>query len=161
MNTTTKRPRKKMLPKSYSVSITCRSTATEAFKKINDVAAWWTEDFKGRSKNMNDEFTVSFGATWMTHEVIELIPGKKIVWMVTDCYKHWLKKNKQEWKGTTLKWEISGGMGETQITFTHVGLLPGIECYDGCEKAWNYYIRESLLSLLENGKGMPEQKTVL
>lgn len=150
-----------MLPKSYSVSITCGGTATEAFKKINDVAAWWTEDFKGRSKIINDEFTVSFGDTWMTHEVIELIPGEKIVWMVTDCYKHWLKKNKKEWRGTTLKWEISDGREGTQITFTHVGLLPGIECYDGCEKAWNYYIRESLLSLLENGKGMPEGKTVL
>jgi hypothetical protein len=36
--------------------------------------------------------------------------------------------------------------------------VPGIECYNGCEKAWDFYIQESLLQLLNEGKGMPEKK---
>ena len=144
----------------YSVEIAIDVTAMEAFKKINDITSWWTKDFEGSSENLNDEFTVRFGSTWITQKVVEQVPGEKIVWHVTDCHKDWLK-NKKEWLGTTLKWEISAEQQKTRIAFTHVGLLPGIECYDGCEKAWNYYIRESLLNLLAKSKGKPEQKIIL
>jgi hypothetical protein len=55
-----------------------------------------------------------------------------------------------------MSWEISTEKNSTQIRFTHIGLVPGIECYKGCEKAWNFYINESLFKLLKKGKGMPE-----
>jgi hypothetical protein len=86
-----------------------------------------------------------------------LIPGKKITWQVIDCYKHWLK-DKKEWKGTAITWKISAKENETQIDFTHIGLAPGVECYKGCEGAWNFYIKESLFQLLTEGKGEPELK---
>jgi hypothetical protein len=57
-----------------------------------------------------------------------------------------------------MNWEIAPANNGTQINFTHIGLVPGIECYNGCEKAWNFYVNESLLKLLTEGKGIPELK---
>jgi Activator of Hsp90 ATPase homolog 1-like protein len=144
-----------MKKQDYTVSITVNATAQEAFKSINSVSKWWTEDLEGRSQKLNDEFTVHFGETFITMKIVELVPDKKIVWHVTDCYKHWLK-DKKEWKDTRMNWEISTKKDATQITFTHIGLVPGLECYDGCENAWGQYINGSLFKLLTKGKGVPE-----
>ena len=143
-----------MKTQDYSVSIVANATAEEAFKNINNVPGWWTTFFEGHSEKLNDVFTVRFGETFITVKIIELIPYKKIRWQVIDCYKHWLK-DKKEWKDTTMSWEISIAKNATQISFTHIGLVPGIECYNGCEKAWNFYIKESLFKLLAEGKGIP------
>ena len=116
-----------------------------------------TKVFEGNSEKTGDVFTVRFGETFITIKVVELIPDKKIVWQVIDCYKHWLK-DKKEWQGTRISWEISAEENGTQIKFTHIGLVPGIECYNGCEKAWNFYLNESLYKLLTEEKGVPELK---
>jgi hypothetical protein len=144
-----------MKEQDYHTSITVTATAQEAFKSINRVFDWWTTVFEGNSEKQGDVFTVHFGETYITVKIVELIPGKNIIWQVIDCYKHWLK-DKKEWLGTKMIWEISAEENGTQISFTHVGLVPGIECYNGCEKAWNFYINESLFKLLTEEKGVPE-----
>jgi len=143
-----------MKKQDYTISITVDTTAQEAFNSINSVSKWWTENLEGSSQKPDDEFTVRFGETFITVKIVELIPNKKILWHVIDCYKHWLK-DKKEWKDTTMSWEISAEKNATQISFTHIGLVPGIECYNGCEKAWNFYVKESLFKLLTEGKGIP------
>ncbi len=146
-----------MKKQDYNTSITVNATAQEAFKNINNVSKWWTEDLEGHAEKLNDVFTVRFGETFITMKIVELIPNKKILWHVIDCYKHWLK-DKKEWKDTSMSWEISTEKNATQISFTHIGLVPGIECYKGCEKAWDQYIKGSLFRLLTEGKGIPELK---
>jgi len=144
-----------MATKDYSTTILIDQTPATVFNAINNISGWWTANFEGHSKDLNDVFTVHFGETFITIKIVESIPGKKILWHVIDCYKHWLK-DKKEWKGTTINWEISAEKNATKINFTHKGLIPGIECYDGCEKAWNFYVKESLFKLLTEGKGIPE-----
>ncbi|MBP6730589.1 MAG: SRPBCC domain-containing protein [Chitinophagales bacterium] len=139
----------------YRISVTVNATAHQTFEAINSVTKWWTEDFKGDTKKLNDEFTATFGETYITSKVTELLSGKKIVWLVTDCNKHWLK-NKKEWVGSTMVWELEEAGNKTKINFTHVGLVPGLECYNGCENAWNGYIKSSLLKLINEGKSTPE-----
>ena len=146
-----------MKKQDYHVSISVKATAAEVFKSINNVSKWWSEDLEGNSQKQDDEFTVRFGETSITVQLVELIPYRKIGWYVTDCYKHWLK-DKKEWKGTKMVWEILSGGDMTQINFTHIGLVPGLECYGGCEKAWDFYIKDSLFKLLTEGKGKPELK---
>src|SRR5687768_16127350 len=111
----------KMRKKDYSVAITVSATQKETFKKINTISKWWTEDLEGSPQKLNDHFTVRFGETWITSKVVDMIPDKKIVWLVTDCNKHWLK-NKKEWRGTNMNWDISTVDEKTQVTFTHTGL---------------------------------------
>jgi hypothetical protein len=139
----------------YKTDIRVQAPAAETFQMINHVSNWWTNHFEGRSEKLHDVFTVRFGETFITLKIVEFVPDRKIVWHVMDCYKHWLK-DKKEWKNTEISWEISTEKNTTHIRFTHIGLVPGIECYTGCEKAWDFYLNESLFKLLTEGKGMPE-----
>ncbi|MCW3125819.1 MAG: hypothetical protein JWO03_1477 [Bacteroidetes bacterium] len=138
----------------YTTTLLVDQSPKEVFHAINNVSNWWTAAVEGSTEKLNDIFTVHFGETFITSKVTELIPGQKIVWHVTDCNKHWLK-NKKEWVGTTMTWEISQKDSKTQIHFTHEGLVPTLECYGGCSNAWDEYIKDSLYKLLTEGVGMP------
>ena len=147
-----------MNKKDYTASIAVPTTAIEAFNGINHVTKWWTENLEGRSQKLNDEFTVRFDDVHMSKQkLIEVIPGKKIVWLVTDSKLNFVK-DKEEWTNTQISFEIAKNKGVTNIKFTHSGLTPEIECYGGCSNAWSHYIQESLFKLLTEGKGRPELK---
>lgn len=130
-------------------------TPEEVFKSINSVSAWWTDDLKGNSQQVNDEFTVHFGDIHVsTQKVTEVIPDKKVVWLVTDSNLNFIK-DKQEWTNTKISFEISTHNNKTQLHFTHFGLNPEVECYNSCSKGWDYYLKGSLFKLLTEGKGTP------
>jgi hypothetical protein len=141
----------------YHVSITVDATAHEAFKSINRVSKWWTENLEGSSQKLNDEFTVRFGNVhYSRQKLVEVIPDKKIVWLVTDSNLSWLK-DKHEWTGTKISFEITEKDGKTQVYFTHIGLVPEVECYDACSNAWSLYV-QSFLKLINTGEGQPEAR---
>ena len=147
-----------MKKQDYNTIITTDKTAKQAFKSISNVSKWWTENLEGQSQKLDDIFTVRFGETFVAHKIVEVVPDKKVVWQVTDCYLHWLK-DKKEWKGTRMSFEVSTKNNSTQINFTHIGLVPEIECYDGCAKGWNQYVKESLFKLITEGKGLPDKSS--
>lgn len=142
----------------YTVSIRVNATAQEAYDSINKVSGWWTQNLEGHSQKLNDAFTVRFGDVHIsTQKIVETIPGKKVVWLVTDSRLNFLK-DKQEWNGTKILFEITEKDQQTQVRFTHLGLVPGVECYSSCSNAWGPYIQQSLKSLIDTGKGRPEPK---
>ena len=147
-----------MKEQDYSVTITVDATAQEAFKAINSVSKWWTENLEGSSQKLNDEFTVRFGDIhYSKQKLVDVIPGKKVVWLVTDSRLNFIK-DKQEWTNTKISFEISTRDEQTKIRFTHMGLVPEIECFDACSNAWSEYIQGSLLKLINTGKGEPTKK---
>jgi len=141
----------------FTISLLVEQTPEQALNAINNVPDWWTKDFEGRTEKVNDIFTVRFGEVFITSKVVELIPGKKAVWLVTDCNKPWLK-NKKEWVDTKMSWEISEKDNKTELRFTHLGLVPEIECFGVCSNAWTGYLRKSLWSLITTGIGQPDYK---
>lgn len=144
-----------MIGQDFSCSITAKVSAAIAVDAICDVSGWWAKTLEGSSPKLNNVFTVRFGTTWVTFKVTELIPNSKIVWTVADCYLPWLD-DKTEWTGTTVVFEITAKDGATTINFTHVGLVPEVECYDNCVVGWTGHVTGSLLNLITTGKGQPQ-----
>ena len=68
-------------------------------------------------------------------KLMEVIPDKKVVWLVLDNYFNFTK-DKSEWKGTKVIFEISQKDNKTQLRFTHQGLVPEYECFEICRDAW-------------------------
>ena len=139
----------------YHIRIAVDATAHEAFESINSVSKWWTENLEGSSQKPGDEFTVRFGDVHMSKQkLVEVIPNKKVVWLVTDSKLNFVE-DKQEWTNTKILFEIAEQDGKTQINFSHLGLVPQVECYNSCSNAWGQYIKGSLFKLLTEGKGTP------
>ena len=90
-------------------------------------------------------------------KLIEVVPNKKVVWLVLDNYFNFTK-DQSEWIGTKVSFEITEKDGKTQIRFTHIGLVPEVECFNDCVKGWDQYIKDSLLKLITEGKGAPQIK---
>jgi len=146
--------------KDYQTSITVDATAHEAFESINNVTQWWTENLEGHSQKLNDSFTVQFGNVHYSRQnLVEVVDDKKVVWLIMDSKLNFLK-DKEEWTGTRIIFEISTQNGETKIHFRHIGLIPGIECFDACSNAWSQYIQHSLFKLITTGKGQPDKKEI-
>ncbi|HVT86899.1 MAG TPA: hypothetical protein VHD35_16970 [Chitinophagaceae bacterium] len=139
----------------FSCSIAVSITPAEAFEMISSISAWWVKDVEGKTKHLNDEFTVHFGTTWVAFKIKELNPFKKIVWEITDCNLPW-NSDLKEWNGTHIVWEVSGDNGLTKICFSHIGLSV-LDCGDQCMNSWGGYIKQSLYKLITEGKGLPNK----
>jgi hypothetical protein len=143
----------------FTTTLLVNNTPKEAFEAIKNVRGWWSglhrEEFEGNSAQLNDEFIfrAEEGMHTTTQKLIELVPNKKIVWLVTESKLTFVEKQ-TEWTGTKLCFDISTAGDQTKIVFTHQGLVPQFECYEGCAPAWTRYIQERLaLSLTAAGKG--------
>jgi hypothetical protein len=148
-----------MKTKNFTTSILVDRTPQEAFDAINDVRGWWSGEIEGRTDVLGAEFTYSYKKVHRTTQrITELVPGKKVVWHVTESQLNFVR-DKSEWDGTDIVFEIARKRDKngdkTEVRFTHVGLVPAIECYDGCSGAWGFYVNESLRNFITRGKGQP------
>jgi hypothetical protein len=145
-----------MKNQSYNTSIEVPLPPKAVLAHINDVSKWWVKqvagastEFEGKSSNLNDEFILRHGDNhYSKHKLIEVMPNKKVVWLVTDSKLNWIKKNKQEWTGTKMIFEIVPGEEKTTLIFTHEGLVPQLECHGHCVHFWDRVIKNWLYNLM-------------
>lgn len=144
--------------RNYSTSFTVEQSPEEVFSAVNNVRGWWSGDIDGRTDQLGAKFTYRYQDLHRTtQKITEFVPGKKVVWHIADSKINFVK-NKEEWTGTDVVFEITRRGDRTELRFTHVGLVPTVECYGKCVGAWGYYINESLRSLIATGKGDPNEK---
>lgn len=138
--------------KDFTTTHLVNQSPKEIFNTILDVRGWWSglyaEEITGSTDKLNSEFTflAGGGAHYSKQKLIEVIPDTKIIWLVTDSKITFLD-NETEWNGTKLCFEISKQGDKTQVLFTHLGLVPSIECYNECSSAWSQYLDKFLSSL--------------
>jgi hypothetical protein len=147
-----------MTNQNFIATFSVDQSPQEVFDAINNVRGWWSGEIDGRTDKLCAEFTYQYQDIHRsTQRITELVPGKKVVWHVQDAQINFVK-NKREWKGTDIVFEITQKSGKTELRFTHVGLVPAIECYGKCAGAWGFYINDTLRSLITTGKGDPNRK---
>lgn len=139
--------------KDYTITILVDQTPKQVYDAINNVRGWWTGEITGSTDRVGASWTYRYEDMHRsTQKITELVPGKRVVWHVTDSHLSFVK-DKTEWNGTNIVFDIGKKGRKTELRFTHVGLAPDIECYNGCSDAWRYYIRGSLRKLITTGKG--------
>lgn len=145
-----------MKNQNYSISISVDQSPEQVFKAINNVRGWWSGEIEGETDKLGAEFTYRYQNLHRSKQKItELFPNKKIVWRVLDSNLSFLK-DKSEWTGTDIVFDVLAKGGKTEIRFTHVGLAPEIECYGTCSNAWGMLVNGNLRKLITTGKAQPD-----
>jgi hypothetical protein len=139
----------------FTASIAVDQSPMEAFNAIKDFRAWWSEQIDGKTDRLNEEFFYHYKDIHLCKmKPIELLPGKRLVYLVTENQFSFIK-DQREWVGTKLVFDITSEGDKTKVQFTHEGLVPEYECYEVCNDAWSGYIKNSLFKLITTGKGEP------
>jgi hypothetical protein len=139
----------------YTATIEVAKSARDVFSDINDVSKWWSKEYEGSSAKLNDEFIIEHpDRHYSKQKLIEVIPNKKIVWLVTESKLNWIEKDKSEWTNTKMVFDITPKGDQTVLHFTHEGLVPEKECYQKCEQGWNMIIKEWLFNFITSDKAI-------
>ncbi len=143
------------LVESFTTTIEIAKSPRDVFSCIGEVSKWWSKDFEGNSKKLNDEFIIHHPNThYSKQRLTEVTPYKKIVWLVTESTLYWLLNDKHEWTGTRMIFDIDTGGDKTCLKFTHEGLVPRKECFKRCEEGWKKVITDSLFRYIVSGSSI-------
>jgi hypothetical protein len=141
-----------MKKQNFTTTILVDQSPTEVFKAITNVHGWWSEEIEGNTAKLNDEFSFQVkDVHYSKQKLVEVIPDKKVVWLVLESHMTFIS-DKSEWTGTKVIFEISKKSNQTELVFTHEGLMPEVECYSACSPAWTEYVQHSLFNLITTAK---------
>src|ERR1700742_3107448 len=140
-----------MTKQDFTTTLLVDATPTQVFNAINTPMAWWSGEITGETKKINDEFSYRYKDFHLSKQrIVEMIPDKKVEWLVTESQINYAR-DKKEWTGTKISFEISEKDNQTQLRFTHLGLDPDIECFDSCSNSWTQLIQQGLFTLITTG----------
>ncbi|HVU95285.1 MAG TPA: SRPBCC domain-containing protein [Puia sp.] len=134
-----------MANKNFTYSFETGKRPEEVFGLLLQIPQWWSglyeETIEGKSEKVNDSFSFAAGggAHYTEQKVVELVPGKKVTWLVTKANLSFLDQP-EEWEGTRFGFTVSDGK-KTVVTFVHEGLVPEVECYEACSMGWTGYLQ--------------------
>src|SRR5579863_3483049 len=115
----------------------------KALATVDGLARWWTRDTRGDSKT-GGLLQFRFGDGGFDMKVLELEPGRRVLWQVVD--------GPEEWLGTKISFDIKRNGDWTVVLFEHQGWKEPVEFMHHCSTKWAVFLL-SLKSLLETGKG--------
>ncbi len=142
----------------FSTVIQVAQSPAAAFNAIQNFRGWWSEEIEGKTDQLNETFFYHYKEVHLCRiKLVESVPEKRLVYLVVDNEFNFVK-DKSEWVGTKLIFDLLPGVNNTKIVFTHVGLGPAYECYNVCQDAWTGYIQGSLKNLITTGTGRPNGK---
>ena len=149
-----------MTDHSYTTSFRVDETPQDVYAAINDPRSWWEGQFEGPTDELGGEFTYRYENLHFSRQrVTELSPGTKVAWLVVEGGPAFTDEQ-DEWPGTTIVFELAELGSGTEVRFTHLGLVPQLECFDACSSAWGHYVSDSLRTFItaagpDRGPGPP------
>ena len=142
----------------FTSTIMVDKSPAEAFNAIKNFKAWWSEDIEGTTNKLGETFFYHYKDIHLSKiKLIKMVPNEKLVYEVV-ANEFSFTKDKTEWVGTRLVFDISKEGNQTKVKFTHEGLVLEYECYNVCHDAWTGFIQKSLKNLINTGKGEPNPK---
>ena len=148
---------------SFTLTLLTEQSPDTVFQVVTNVRDWWSgyyaEEITGGTAKLNDEFTFRArdGVHYSKQKLIEVIPGQKIVWLITESNLSFALPV-DEWTGTRVIVDIAKKGSKTQLTFTHQGLTSAFDCYDNCAPAWTQYLENKLLPLINKASVVASAK---
>lgn len=137
----------------FTTTIVVEQTPEQVFNAVLTPQAWWSGEITGSTDKLKGEFTYRYKELHFSKQrIVEIIPNRKVVWLVTESQINYAE-DKREWTDTKISFEISAQGNKTQLRFTHLGLVPEIECFESCSNAWSQLIQQGLFSLITKGEG--------
>ena len=131
-----------------------KSSAAEVYAALTTaegLAGWWTTNTQGQGNDLGGVLQFRFGAGGFDMKVLELDPGKRVLWEVVD--------GPEEWIGTQVDWDLDQVDGYAIVLFRRQGWKEQVEFMHHCSTKWAIFLM-SLKSLIETGKGAPEPHDV-
>ena len=145
-----------MKNQNYSISFAVDEPPEQVFHAINNVRGWWSGEIEGETDKLGAEFTYRYQNMHRSKQKITgLVANKKVVWHVLDSSLSFLK-DKSEWTGSDIVFDVLAKNSKTEVRFTHVGLAPQMECYGSCSNAWSMLVNGNLRKLITTGKTQPD-----
>lgn len=130
-----------------------RSSLDQVYRALTTregLAGWWTNDTRGET-TVGGVLEFRFGAGGFDLKVLELDPGRRVVWEVVD--------GPAEWLGTTVRWELRQEGDFAIVLLTHQDWKEPVEFMHHCGTKWGVFLL-SLKSLVETGTGAPDPHDV-
>ena len=101
----------------------------EAITTAEGLRGWWTDDLEADPRvGSTAEFGFNNRSTLFRMRIVELTPGKRVVW---ECLG-----DPDEWKGTRLSWEVSEKEGNTILNFVHANWSSTAGYFALCNSTW-------------------------
>jgi uncharacterized protein YndB with AHSA1/START domain len=124
--------------------------AYRALTTREGLSGWWTHNTQGEC-SVGGVLQFRFAAGGFDMKVLDLQPGKRVLWQVVDGPKEWI--------GTKVSWELKQDSDYTIVLFKHEGWKEPVEFMHHCSTKWAVFLL-SLKSLLETGKGAAEPNDI-
>ena len=137
----------------FQPSFSVPQSPEDVFAAVTNPKRWWTGEIEGHADNVGDEFSYRYGDVhYSKQRVTDLVPGQRAAWRVVESHLAG-NADPEEWTGTEITFEISRQEGQTELRFSHLGLVPRFECFEACSSAWGFYVNGSLKRLITTGEG--------
>jgi len=119
----------------------------DAITTLDGLRGWCTPFVRGSGGTLRFEFEGL--SQHIIMRVDEARPDSLVKW---TCLTH---SALAEWNNTSVVWDLrQTGRDQCELRLEHVGLNPGLECYDHCEVGWDHYL-SSITGYVERGRGTP------
>jgi uncharacterized protein YndB with AHSA1/START domain len=131
-----------------------KSSVAEVYAALTTtegLAGWWTTNTQGKGNDLGGVLQFRFDAGGFDMKVLELDPGKHVLWEVVE--------GPEEWVGTHVDWELYQVDDYAIVLFKHEGWKEPVEFMHHCSTKWAVFLM-SLKSLIETGKGAPDPHDV-